>query len=82
MHKRVGKKRSQFAVQVGATKQILAPEDVAGEAEVQGLGFVVVTGSESGRWRRRRRQGEEIGSIDGSVLSSYLFSFSFLSLMV
>ena len=46
-----GKKRCDLTVQVSEADQILASKNVAPEGPVQGLGFVMVAGFESGEWK-------------------------------
>lgn len=65
-----GKKRCGFTVKVCETDKILASEILAGEAQVQGLGFVVVAGFELGEWER----GKEVvdtGSKGGRLMPKF-----------
>lgn len=64
-----GKRRGDFTIEVSATDQILPSEDLAREAEVQGLGFVVVAGFEPGGWK-----GEEVagaGSMGRAIRTGF-----------
>ena len=70
-----GEKRCGVARQVCETDQILAAEGVAGEAEVQGLGFAMVAGFEPGEW-----QGEEVVRIGSNRwLSAEFFGVQLLA---
>ena len=61
-----GKKRCGFTVQVFEADQILASKNVARETQVQGLGFVVVAGFESGEWEWE--EIDNVGSAHGVAL--------------
>ena len=61
-----GKKRCGLTVQVSEADQMLASKNVAREGQVQGLGFAVVAGFESGGWEWE--EVDDVGEARGVVL--------------